>query len=108
MATVRAELTVTHEDRAFDILVMRPEETGNVWREWGWVPGAELEPASQVRSVSVYPPANPGVVRGPLRTYWLIDGALWLRTPCYTGEWPAMDAAVAAALGARLDGERHA
>jgi hypothetical protein len=37
---------------------------------------------------------------GEVRGYFLVDGKLRLRLPCYGGEWVEMDAAVSAALGA--------
>lgn len=40
--------------------------------------------------------------RGHIRAWWLVDGALWVWGPVYTGLWPELDAEVARALGVRV------
>lgn len=40
-----------------------------------------------------------GWVKGEVRGYAVHRGELRLRRPCFTGEWPQMDAAVRQALG---------
>lgn len=51
-----------------------------------------VKPGTQVRVVHVI--SKPA--RGEVRGYVLVEGetALRLRTPCYSGDWPEMDAAV--------------
>lgn len=39
--------------------------------------------------------------RGGIRSWWLVDGVLWVWGPVYTGLWPELDAEVARALGVR-------
>lgn len=64
----------------------------------GWLGGWRVRPDTLVQIVHIMSPHVGGEIRG----YVLCRGRLHPRTPCYTGQWPELDQAVAEHVGATV------
>jgi hypothetical protein len=75
------------------LLVDDPRPVGS--RSVAFVGDGKLHPQMPVQFVHVISPPAGGEIRG----YVWVSESLRLRSPCYSGEWLDMDAAVSKALG---------
>lgn len=101
----RVDLPAVFGDRGLYLLVDPP---ARVPADVGTVQAFGLAPDTRAGEEYQLVHVISGWAKGEVRGYALHRGELRLCKPCFTGDWPQMDAAVREALGLNLPAEaRH-
>lgn len=98
-------------DPNLHILVSEPKSRWKLGASSRWhspgLPGVSSDDEDSLRTVHLMSKPAGGEIRG----HWLVNGCLWLRSPCYTGIWEQIDNLVSETVSApvapyEMDGSR--